>query len=66
MQTDKQTLKKGDRVIVRNQSISGESVIEGKATITAIYNLQGRYRVNFDGDAKDETYIRSINLSDKL
>ncbi len=49
-QTDKQTLKKGDRVIVRNTTLGGESVIEGNATIVALYPSQSRYRVRFDGD----------------
>ncbi len=64
--TDNQTLKKGDRVIVRNTTIGGESVIEGNATIVALYPSQSRYRVRFDGDAPDETYIRQINPADKL
>ena len=66
MNTNNQSLKKGDKVIVRNQSISGESVIEGNATIVAVYNSQGHFRVRFDGDPQDETYIRFVNPEDKL
>jgi len=60
------TLKKGDRVIVRNQTLGGESVVEGTATVVAVYSLQRRYRVHFDGDAEDETYIRELGSADKI
>ncbi len=62
----KAVLKKGDRVKVFNQTLSGQPVIEGEATILAVYPSQSRAKVHFDGDPKDETYDRFVDPSNKL
>lgn len=59
-------LRKGDRVIVRNRTLSGEEIIEGKATVVAVYPQQSRCKVRFDGDPIDETYLRFIEPADKI
>lgn len=42
------TFKKGDRVTVYNQTMSGKPIIEGKATILGRGDVEDHYRVKFD------------------
>jgi len=63
---NKSVLKKGDRVRVMNSTLSGEKVIEGEATIVAVYSAQGRYKVHFDGDPKSDTFERFLTPQDKI
>lgn len=42
------TFKKGDRVTVFNQTLSGKPIIEGTATILAVGEVEDQYRVSFD------------------
>ncbi len=64
--TTRQALRKGDRVTVYNSTLSGKPVVEGKATIMAVYPQQSRAKVHFDGDPKDETYLRFVDPANKI
>jgi len=58
----KKALSKGDRVIVRNSSLSDEMFVEGKATVTRpmgkpdVDGLQ-RAMVHFDEDSESPDYV---------
>jgi len=60
-------MKKGERYVIRNATLSGEPVIEGAATLVSpvagARDIQ-RWEVRFDGE--NETVPRFVRAEDKI
>jgi len=60
-------MKKGDRYVIRNGTLSGEPIVEGVATLVSRIGGQDdiqRWLVRFDGER--EKVGRFVNAEDKV
>ena len=60
-------LKIGDKVLIRNRSLSGRVIVEGEAfLIQPVINSDIRWIVRFTEDEPGEMFSRCVNEQDKL
>jgi hypothetical protein len=58
----KHSYKVGDHVVVWNQTFSGRTICEGRATVRRILDRDDTYMVQFDGDGPRDLFERRVEL----